>query len=433
MDEQLFQFIWQYSKFNIVDLSTTCGQQIQIFSPGIINHGDGPDFFMAKVKIGETNWVGNVEIHLKASDWYKHSHHNDKKYENIILHVVYINDLQSTFPYPVLELKGKIPPILFKRYRAIMESKSTILCSDYIAEIPEIIKTNWKERLLIERLNRKKDSIKKLLEETNGDWEVSFFRYLGRYLGGNRNKDIFDLLFKSIDTKILAKYANNPFQLEALLLGQGGFLNEELAEDYPKRLLEEYLFLKHKYLLTPIPNFLWDFKSIRPFSFPNVRLAQLAQIVSQHFPFFDKILRSDDPSILFLDIQASFFWTNHCSLSKESVEMPKKIGKSFTNILLINVVAPFLIVYAHHCGDEKYQEKALLLLQNIKPENNQITSLFPLNSLSNQHAGDSQATIQLVENYCKQKKCLSCAFGNKILREEKIRFVVEEEEISWKN
>lgn len=433
MKEDLLQFIWEYRKFNSINLHTTCGRTLEILNPGKLNRNDGPDFFMAKIKIDETIWVGNIEIHVNASDWFKHKHQNDKKYENIILHVVFKNDLKIDFPFPVLELQGKIPPILFKRYLQIMESKTDILCKDYLAEIPIIIKTNWKDRLLIERLERKNKEIEILLLETKNDWEYAFFRYLGRYLGGSKNKNTFDLLFKSLDIGILSKHADNLFQIESLLLGQAGFLDGNLKEEYPNKIKAEYLFLKHKYNLTPIPFFLWDFKSIRPHSFPNIRLVQLAQIIHLHFPFFEKTIDSPNLSSIFVNINTSNYWKNHYLFKPSSQSISKKTGFNFANMININVVFPFLYTYGKLMEKTEIQENALQYIRNLKPERNHITNLFHSNELENKNAADSQSIIQLVEKYCSKKKCLNCAIGNKILREEKTKFVVEEEWLSWAN
>ena len=433
MKEDLLQFIWEYRKFNSFNLFTTCGKSLEILNPGKLNKNDGPDFFMSKIKIDETIWVGNIEIHINASDWFKHQHQNDKKYDNIILHVVFKNDLKIDFPFPVLELQGKIPPILFQRYLQIMENKKDILCQDYLPEIPNIIKTNWKERLLIERLERKNKEIETLLLETKNNWEYAFFRYLGRYLGGSKNKNTFDLLFKSLDLGILSKHADNLFQIESLLLGQAGFLDGNLKEEYPNKIKEEYLFLKHKYNLTPIPLFLWDFKSIRPHSFPNIRLVQLAQIIRLHFPFFEKSISSLNSSPIFININASNYWENHYLFKPSSQSISKKTGVNFANMININVVFPFLYTYGKYMEKSEIQENALQYIRNLKPEKNHITALFKPNEVENKNAADSQSIIQLVENYCSKKKCLNCAIGNKILREEKTKFVVEEEWLSWAN
>lgn len=433
MREDLLHFIWEFRKFNFLNLFTACGKSVEILNPGKINKLDGPDFFMAKIKIDDTIWVGNVEIHINASDWYKHQHQLDKKYENIILHVVYKNDLKSDFPFPVLELQGKIPPILFQRFLKIMESKSNILCQNYLPEIPNIIKTNWQERLLIERLERKNKEIEALFFETKNDWENTFFRYLGRYLGGSKNKNTFDLLFKSFELNILSKHADNIFQIEAILLGQAGFLEGNHKEEYPNKIKEEYLFLKHKYKLTPIPLFLWDFKSIRPPSYPNIRLVQLAQIIHYNFPFFDKIIQNNGAEInlLFENIAASNFWTNHYLFKPSTQPIIKKTGLSFANMIYINVIFPFLYTYGKLSQKPWMQENALQYIRKLKPEKNHITALFKPNEFENHNAANSQSLIQLFENYCSKKKCLNCSIGNKILREEKTKFVVEEEWLSW--
>ncbi|MBX7224860.1 MAG: DUF2851 family protein [Chitinophagales bacterium] len=431
MREEILHFIWQHKAFYPLGLQTIEGQTIEIIHSGQPNYHDGPDFLMAKIKIDNTTWVGHVEIHLKTSDWFKHKHQQDRNYENVILHVVLQHDIVVEMPFPTLQLMGKIPPILLHRYQKLMNNQNPVLCSHYLPEIPNIIKQKWLERLMVERLQRKTGEIFQLLESSKQDWEMTFFRFLGRYLGGRQNKSAFELLFTTLHPKILLQHADNLHQLEALLLGQAGFLEEYTQDIYLTQLKEEYLFLKHKYQLIAIPKFMWKFKGIRPQAFPSLRLAQLAILIHKHFPILQKLLHHPSPAQIFNVNLTNIYWKEHYYPGKKSVQKNKSTGKDFGNMIVVNVVAPFLIAYGKIVGNEQFIEKSLHLLHNSPMEQNAIVRLFSLLQLPAENAAHSQSTIQLYENYCLKKKCVECAFGHRILKEEKTNFVCEENEIAW--
>ncbi len=414
MQERLFHFIWQNKLFNSKELKTTNGSDLQIIDFGRYNKDGGPDFWNAKIKIDDIILIGNIELHIYASDWKLHKHQFDKKYDNVILHVVYFND-ELDLLLPTVELNGRIPKVLLERYETMMQSKQELICKNLLEDVDVFTLENWKERLVIERLERKTKEILANLSKNNNDWEQTCYQLLGKYFGSHINKEPFELLTNFIDYKILLKHADDIFQIEALLFGTAGFLNKDFVEIYPRELKQEYLFLKHKYKLNQIQEHHWQFLRIRPISFPTIRIAWFAKIITQ-MPFLNKVIESDNETGFLDNIEVSEYWNHHYVFDKISKVKPKILGNDFKSVLKINVFAPILYAYGKFTSEEMHINNAFNLLYKTHIEDNSKTKFFDNNIWQKSNAFDSQAVIELYDNYCTKKRCLQCSIGYKILR-----------------
>jgi Protein of unknown function (DUF2851) len=418
MTERLLQFIWQFQYFNKSELTTVAGETIQILFPGQYNTDQGPDFSDAKIKIGKTVWAGTIELHIKTSDWQKHRHQTDKNYNNVILHVVWEDDRNIYGnSIPVTELKNRVSKILLQRYEELMNSSSFIPCEKSIHSVRDITWKSWKERLLAERLLRKAETIEMYLKQNNYHWEETFWWLLARNFGIKVNADAFEAMARSVPVNILAKHKNQLHQLEALLFGQAGLLDEKFEEDYPKLLQKEYKFLQDKYKIKPIRLPL-HFLRMRPGNFPTIRLAQLTILVHESAHLFSKIKETDSVKDIkkWMDATANDYWHYHYRFDESSSFKKKKLGTAMIDNIIINTVCPVLFAYGNYHNENKYKDKALQWLEETAGENNLITKGFQQLNIENRNAFDSQALIELKNEYCNKKRCLDCGVGNAILK-----------------
>ena len=414
--ERLLQFIWQFQYFNKGELRSTSGETIQVIFPGTFNTNQGPDFNDAKIKIGKTTWAGNVELHLLSSDWNRHNHQNDKNYNNVILHVVWEDDFPD-YSMPVLKLNNRVAKIFLQRYEDLMNAQGFIPCEKTISSVKPIVLQSWKERLLAERLIRKSAIVETYLDQNNHHWEETFWWLLARNFGIKINADAFEAMARSIPLNILAKHKNQIHQLEALLLGQSNLLNEKFKEDYPIMLQKEYGFYKSKYNLkqyTYTPFFL----RMRPGNFPTIRLAQLAMLIHHSEHLFSKIRESNSLKDVkkWLDVTANDYWHYHYRFDEQSSFKKKNLGAGMVDNILINTVCTVLFAYGHFNKEQKFKDRALQWLEEIAAESNSITKGFEQTGLKNKNAHDSQALIELKNEYCSKKRCLDCAVGNALLK-----------------
>ncbi len=422
--EDFLHYVWKFRLFDRTDLQTDDNEALEIFSTGIHNTDSGPDFHNARVKIGETLWAGNVEVHLSASDWQKHGHTTDDAYNNVILHVVFNNDfpliLTNGRSVPTLQLKNRIPAELYSRYHQMIYGNQTVIpCEANIGGIDGLIMHNWLTRVLVERLEKKSATVLNTLTLNRGDWEETFYQVLAANFGFKTNALPFELLAKSLPQITLAKNKNNPLQIEALIFGQAGFLEGDLKDEYPVKLKNEYTYLRKKYSLTPIENHLWKFMRLRPQNFPTVRLAQFAALIVNSNHLFSKIIEIKDIDALrnlFASIKTNEYWDDHFRFDVPSKSSPKTMGASSVDILLINTIALFLFSYGKHNQQQYYISRGLKLLENLPAEKNNITTDFINLGVKITNAFESQAIIELKNNYCNYKKCLHCGVGNKILK-----------------
>ncbi|HMU47503.1 MAG TPA: DUF2851 family protein [Chitinophagaceae bacterium] len=419
ISERLLQFIWQFQYFNKTQLETSAGDATSILVAGQLNTNQGPDFIDARVKIGNTVWAGNIELHLKTSDWDKHKHSNDRNYENVILHVVWEDDGNKLTgkSIPVLELKGRVSKMLLQRYEELMNTSSFIPCENMIHPVRDITWKGWKDRLLAERLMRKAKGVELSLQQTNYHWEETFWWLLARNFGIKINADAFEAVAKSVPVNILAKHKNQIHQLEAVLLGQAGLLSGEFKEDYPLLLKKEYGFLKDKYDLKPI-NLPVHFLRMRPGNFPTIRLAQLAMLITESSHLFSKIKEADSYTEMrkWFDVTANDYWHYHYRFDEASAFRKKKLGDAMIDTIIINTIVPVLFAYGTYHKDQKYKDKALKWLEQTESESNSITKGFQKLGVENATAFDSQALIELKNEYCNKKRCLECGVGNMILK-----------------
>jgi hypothetical protein len=420
--EKLLQFIWQFGYFNNANLTTTEGERLTIIHPGTPNKNGGPDFTTAKIKIGETNFFGNVELHLKTSDWEKHQHQNDPQYNNVILHVVLQHDKDLGHAVPVLELEPRISTLLLERYNALMNANSFIPCGVSISTVKELVWTSWKERLLGERLTRKSAYILTLLQQSNGHWEETLWWLLARAFGMKVNADGFEAIAKSIPFNVLAKHKPSIHQLEALLFGQAGLLAEEFEEEYPKLLRREYNYLQKKLSLIPV-NVRLQFLRMRPVNFPTIRLAQLAAFIQGSSHLFSRMLEAKDLTEIksLFQVTANDFWHHHYTFRQLSSFKKKTLGADAVDNIIINTVVPVLFAYGLHHNEEKHKDKAIRWLEGLAAEENVLLKGFSLLGLNAKTAFDSQALIELKNEYCSHKKCLQCSVGNNLLKRESLQ------------
>lgn len=420
MKEEFLQFIWRHGLYQKDKLKTTDGQSIEIISGGQSNYDSGPDFFNAKVKIGKTVWAGNIEIHQRSSHWYQHKHDSDAAYENVILHVVESDDKPvqvKNHSLPTLVIRYK--EALRNNYEELLKSRHWISCQERLSEVDPFILRFWFSSLMIERLESKTGEIVKLLDQNKNNWNETFYQLLARNFGMKVNALPFELLAKSLPLHILSKHKNDLFQIEALLFGQSGLLNEALlGDDYFLSLRKEYSFLYKKYSLAGIEAHLWKFMRLRPINFPTVRIAQLAGLIHHSSALFSHILETDDLEQLrkLFKVSASEYWNTHYRFNKPSDENhPKTLGDTAFNNLVINTIVPMLFVYGDQHLDQAMKDRALFMLEKLDPEENKIIRQWNESGIESRSAFETQALLQLKNNYCDQKKCLNCQLGAKII------------------
>jgi len=422
MKEEFLYYIWQYKLFAKRDLWTTEKQQITIEKTGVQNINAGPDFLNAQVKIGAQLWAGNVEMHLKSSDWYAHKHEEDVNFDAVILHVVWEHDavvfMKNNEPMPTVELKNFVDDKLLLNYKnLIYSSQSWILCENQIATLDEFLVDNWLERLYFERLEQKSIFIMELLQETNYNFETVLFQLIAKSFGLKVNGDSFLQLAKSIDFLILRKVSFDEQQVTALFFGQAGFLEKEVEESYYQQLKKEYEYLKHKYKLHPIANAQFQFFRMRPQNFPTIRIAQLASLFFTHQNLFSKLMsinkKEEFYALFSFTVQA--FWKTHYTFESESKKSPKKLSKSFIDLILINTIIPLKFVYLENRGAAD-KDEIIQLIRQVSSEKNSIISKFSDLKIVAKTALESQALLELKNNYCTKKRCLQCAIGNNLVR-----------------
>ena len=420
--EKLYHYLWK-SGIRGKDFRDVDGQHIEVLDPGIHNDDAGPDFFNSKLKIGGVEWVGNIEIHVKASDWFRHGHDSDPAYENVVLHVVGVSDKRIHRPDGSLipQVEFTFPEKFFNTYAFLSEDVARIKCASLLAGLPALNKTDWLETLAVERLQQKATRIKEIFNSTNGDWEQTGFILLARGLGFGLNGDPFELLAKSLPLRILHHHSDNLFQLEALLFGQAAMLDATMYmfDEYFQSLCREYYFLSRKYGLRPQRPGLWKYLRTRPQNFPHRRIAFLAHSLFGGFSLFSRLLecsRDAESLVNVFDMKAEGYWKNRYSFDTEAGNAPAVLSRSSKNILAINVAVPLLYAYASSVGDIELGEKALAIMEDLPAENNSIVREWQPVGLVAKDASRSQALIQLRKEYCDKNKCIYCRFGHHFLR-----------------
>ncbi len=422
MKEKFLHYVWQYKLFNQSNLITTNKENVFIVHSGIQNNNSGPDFLNAKIEIGGQLWFGNIEIHLKSSDWYAHNHEKDSNYDAVILHIVYEDDVEifmkNNTPIPTLELKGKINKEVLVNYNKLFSKNIRwIPCEKQIGFIDDFLMNNWLERLFFERLELKSTFISELLLKSNNDFEAVLFQLLAKNFGLKVNGEAFFKLATSFEYSVLRKNQHKEKELSSLLFGQAGFLEEERTEKYYKELQETYSYLKHKHSLKNIEKNNFQFFRMRPSNFPTIRLAQLSALYFKHQHLFSKLItlnKLSDFYVLF-SVEINDFWNDHFTFEKPSKKSIKKITKAFVDLLLINTILPLKFVYLKRIG-QLDEEELLEFVKQMNPEKNAIITKFNEQKVASESAFETQALLQLKNNYCSTKECLQCKIGNRILR-----------------
>lgn len=421
MKEDFLHYLWRNKKFDISSLQTVCGEEIVILNSGAYLKEQGPDFFNAQLIIANQKWAGNVEIHLKSSDWYVHHHELDANYDNVILHVVWKHDVdvfrKNNTNIPVLELKKYVSNLELEKLTYLFTTKKWINCENDIQNIDSFVLKKWKERLFLERLEIKTESIQTFLNENENDWEATFFVFLAKYFGLNVNGDAFFKIAKSISFSIIRKEQTDLLSLEALLFGFANLLNDENEDVYYQNLKERWKYLQIKYKLINDDFINLHFFKLRPDNFPTIRLSQLAVLYHSKNNLFSKVIDVKNLNDFYqlFHSEVSEYWKTHYVFDKESQLKNKKLSKSFIQLLVINTVVPIKFLYAKQRGENAVDDLIELLL-DIPSESNSIIDKFKLYKLNSNSSFDSQTLIHLKNEYCNHKKCLNCDIGLSLLK-----------------
>jgi len=419
MQEDFLHYIWQYQKFTAVNLKTVSGNLLQVLNVGAHNHNAGPDFFNAQLLINNQKWAGNVEIHLKSSDWYAHHHQIDKAYDNIILHVVWEDDIavfdSNNNAVETLVLKDRVDVTLLKNYKKLLQQKNWISCENEIHIIDDFTWSFWKEKLIINRLQRKTAALDALLLKTNNNWEELLFILLAKNFGLKINQNQFLQVAQKLSFLVFKKEIASALSLESLLFGQANLLDDDKEDGYYQHLQKEYIYLKQKHKLQD--NLIkMEFFGLRPASFPTIRLSQFAMLYHQNKSLFAKVIqiKSVAEAQKIFSVTAAEYWNTHYTFGKSSAKHKKKISNSFIALLLINVVIPLQYQYAKSIGKNNIEE-VLKLYEAIGSEKNRIIEKFKKLKVSVNNALDSQSLIELKNEYCAKRKCLQCQIGHQLL------------------
>jgi len=423
--EKLLHYVWQHRLLPAAPLLTDDGRRAEVIDPGLHNSDAGPDFFNAKVRLGDTLWVGNVEIHERSSDWYRHGHDADAAYDNVVLHVAAVIDgpVRTRAGQTVPQVRVEAPPALLAHYRELLEEEAYPPCYRAIPDIPALTVRGWLNALTVERLEEKTERIEALLRRTGGDWERTFFVTLARNFGFGINNEAFEEWALGIPPSAAGKHRDDAFQLEALFFGQAGLLGAdsvkpERQDDYFRRLQGEYAFLSHKFDLHPMDARRWRFLRLRPQNFPHVRLSQFVSLYHRRCVDFSRLLDAPDAAALkaLLATQATPYWETHYAFGGESAPQAKALQEKSLDLLLINTAAPMLFAYGRSRLDEALCERAFALLEATRAEQNFITRSWKKAGIGVDNAADSQALFRLRKHYCDRKDCLRCRFGAEYLR-----------------
>lgn len=429
MTEDFLHYVWKFRLFNKAELLTTTGEKLVVLHPGTHNFHGGPDFMNARIRIGDQLWAGHIEIHHKAGEWHQHKHTHDVHYKNVILHVVYKNDcdifLHQPGDLPVFDISSYMRIDQWSHYEKWLKSKTWIPCEPQISAVDQLTWTSWKDRLIIERLEQKSDQVLAQLAKTGGDWNEAFYRLLARNFGFKVNSDAMELLAQSLPQTILGKHKSDPFQIEAMLFGQAGMLNEIFADEYPFELRKEYVFLQQKYALKMMNAAAWNFGRLRPSNFPTIRIAQFAALICKSEHLFSTLLETESPEDVreLFETEAHYYWNSHFrfdAVSKgEEIKKEKnarRLGQYSLENILVNTVAVILFAFGRNRNEEKYIDRALRILEICEAEKNAITENWFRLGVESRQGQDSQALIQLYNRYCSGKKCLDCMVGLKLIK-----------------
>ncbi|SFH46603.1 DUF2851 family protein [Pedobacter insulae] len=420
--EEFLHFIWRFKLYGVDQLYTEAAELIEVIQCGTLNKNAGPDFLHAKLVVDGTVWVGSIEIHLNASDWLVHQHQHDAAYDNVILHIVYVNDrpiyrTDGTL-IPVLVIKGRFPIALLTNYEQLILSANNFPCEKQVKEVDGLFVENFLTRVAIERLVCKSQDVYDQLNALKGDWDETFYHFMAKNFGFKINAAPMEMLARSLPQQILARHKDNSLQIEALLFGQAGFLAQKFTDDYPQRLKREYRFLKRKYRLNSVDTSLWKFMRMRPQNFPTLRLAQFAALIINSNHLFSKIIIIKDYKMivqLFEHLPVNAYWKTHYHFNKATENVNLQLGKESIDNILINTLSLFLFAYGKYIDQYMLVNRAIELQEKLPAEHNVIIKQYVDAGVQVKSAYFSQALLQLRRSYCSSKKCLNCGIGVKLL------------------
>lgn len=431
MQESFLHYIWQFQHFEKTDLCTTANDQVSIIKQGVLNKDSGPDFSSTKIRIGNIEWIGDTEIHIKSSDWLHHKHSNDPAYEKVVLHVVWDADTEirrhDGTLIPTIELKDRVSKELLDRYFSLINGVEEIPCKNHLVAVNNITRIGMLDKAMMQRLESKAEKVLALYEKNGQDWEETTYQLLAQNFGFKINSEAFLQLSRTLPYKIVAKHSDNLLQIEALLFGQAGFLDDACDDPYLRLLKREYSFLRHKYQLNDIMvAHQWKFLRMRPANFPTIRIAQLASLLYEQKNLFAMFLyfTSSEAIIKRLSVCQSAYWREHFTLGKKAKNEIPGLGKSSIYNILINTVAPLLTAYGKAREEQLYIDRAIDLLYTLPAEDNHITRIWKSLAWPVKSAFDSQSLTELYNNFCKKKGCLSCTIGVSLVREERNEVLV---------
>jgi Protein of unknown function (DUF2851) len=422
MNEAFLHYLWQFQQFDKSNLQTISSEKISVLKTGILNTDAGPDFTNARLQINEIEWVGNVEIHIKSSDWQLHKHQHNEAYNNVILHVVWENDQpivrQDGSLIPTLELKSITDIQLLDKYQYLIDNQAIIPCKEQFSEVSDLSKFAILDKVLAKRLQQKAQVVEQIFEQNKGDWEETAYQLLARNFGFKLNSETFLRLSQNLPLKVLQKHRNNLTQIEAMLFGQASLI--EKIDEYSEKLSQEYDFFAAKFSLkaTQLGSHEWKFLRTRPANFPTIRIAQLARLVTQQQSFFSLFTQTNSIEDLrnALKIEQSTYWQEHYNFGKVASKKLVGLGKDSINNILINTVIPLLACYSEKTDNQELMTRCVSFLEALPAEENHITEMWEGLGLEIKTAFDSQASIELYNNFCTQKRCLQCNVGIEILR-----------------
>lgn len=435
MPETFLYFIWQYQYFTSANLVTTDGEKVQVLYPGFRNYNAGPDFTNARLLINDVEWVGTVEMHARTSDWLAHRHQHDRAYDNVILHVVWQDDRAANgrrvdrvngTPLPTLELGPLTDTALVARYATLTDSPEPIPCAGQFRYVSPLKVTSMLDKAMLQRLERKAANVRVIVEQTNGDWEETAYRLLAINMGFKLNAVPMAQLSRAVPLKAILKHRDVLLQVEALLFGTAGLLevNESqqgTADDYVTALQREYRFLAAKYGLADkqVAAHTWKWGRLRPANFPTLRLAQLVRLLTHHTSLFSLFVGTNDVEMVLKSLQLTpgDYWQTHYRFGKSTEKGAPTLGQHSAENIVINTVVPLLAAYAHHRGQPAYIDRAIRLLEQLPAEKNRLTDDWDTLGLGIRTAFDSQAAIELYNEFCSVKKCLNCQIGATLIKE----------------
>ena len=409
MKEEFIYYLWENRLLNL-ELKTTDGEEISVLSVGNRNFNSGADYLNARIKIGATLWAGQVEIHVRASDWFRHKHQYDDNYNNVILHVVYECDT-DLLKIPTLEIKDKFDISLLLNYNSFVNSRNWIPCGEFIGGVQEFTVVSWLDRMLVEHLENECKTLDSELNRNNVDWEQTFYQRLMRYFGMKVNNDSFECLSKILPLKVLLKHIDNALYVESMMFGCAGFLVFSSCDEYSSLLKREFHMLKSKFGLKVMPVSNWKFLRLRPPNFPTIRLAQIARIIVKNGNMFSKVKDADDMHEIMdlFDVEINGYWDDHFIFDKVSRRKVKKsLGKTAVDSIVINAVVPMLFYYGYYHSLESYKEKAMSYLEQLDAEDNVIIRNFKESGVTFIDAFQTQAALFMYKYYCRRRRCLEC-------------------------